>query len=504
MANAALLEIEGLSKSFPGVQALRNVSFQLYPGEVHGLLGENGAGKSTLIKILSGAYVRDSGSIRLNGREVRLGSPLASLEAGIAVMYQELNLVPDLSVAENIFLDRIPRVPGGFINRKELYRRTTDILERLNIDVEPETIVRNLPLAKQQMVEIAKALSHNAKIIAMDEPTAPLTGPEIEMLFETIKGLKQNGTGVIYISHRLEEVWEIADRVTILRDGQHVTTQTVATLDRNTAISLMVGRNVDEKFPTRHSKRGSIVLSVRNLSRKGVLHYISFDLYKGEVLGIAGLVGAGRSELVRAIFGADRFDSGEVFIEGSPITIKNPADAIKNGIVLVSEDRKRYGLTLNRSVHENIMLAAGKRYAKSGFVNYHSEIKTVDGFIEKLSIKTPTRRQFVRNLSGGNQQKVVLAKWLGLDCRVVIFDEPTRGIDVGAKYEIYQLINDLVSNDVGVIMVSSELPEVLGMSDRILVMCEGRVQACLPRQVATQEMIMSYATGERSDAASNR
>lgn len=490
------LQVKNIDKSFPGVKALSEVDFDLYSGEVHALLGENGAGKSTLIKILAGVHKKDSGTISIKGEEVVFKDTKSSLNAGISIIYQELNLIPDLSVAENIFIERMPK-KLGFLKKNELYNKTLEILNELNIDIDPWIKIKDLPLAKKQMVEIAKAVSHNSIIIAMDEPTTSLTDKEIKQLFKLIDKLKKEGTGIIYISHKLEEIWEIADRVTVFRDGNYIGTHSIENLSRKKAVNLMIGRSLEETFPERQTELDEVILEVKNINRNKILNNISFKLHRGEVLGIAGLVGAGRTELVRAIFGADKLDSGEIFLKGKKLDISNTLDAIKNGIVLIPEDRKQQGLALDCSVHENIMLAGNTDCTCINLINYNKENKIVKKYIEKLNIKTPNKEQCVSNLSGGNQQKVVLAKWLSINYKVVIFDEPTRGIDVGTKFEIYKLINELAKNGVGVIVVSSELPEVIGLSDRILVMHEGTSQAILPKNKFSQGVIMSYATGEK-------
>jgi len=491
-----LLQMKGISKSYPGVQALNNVDFEVEAGEVHALVGENGAGKSTLMKILAGAEPRDSGEILLNGRPVGDLTPQKALELGIGMVHQEFNLVPYLSAAENIFLGREPRsrIPG-FIDFKTMYREAQRIVDSLGANFDVRRPVASLSVAQQQMVEIAKATSQNAVIIAMDEPSATLTEHELESLFRLIRSLKASGIGIIYISHRLEEISQIADRVTVLRDGQLVGTRRVSEVSREDLIRMMVGRELKDMIPKQPAPIGGEVLRVEHLSRTGVLHDINLTVRAGEILGIAGLVGAGRTELARAIFGADPIDSGKIYLFGQEVKITSPQAAIRHGIGLVPEDRKQLGLVLQMVVRENISLANLKELSIAGFVNRRRERTAADQFVRELRIRTPSVEQRVRNLSGGNQQKVVLAKWLFTRSKVLIFDEPTRGIDVGSKVEIYQLMNELAAKGVAIIMISSELPEILGMSDRILVMHEGRIAGELSREEATQEKIMHLATG---------
>jgi ribose transport system ATP-binding protein len=491
-----ILQMQGICKAYPGVQALKNVSFDVRAGEVHALVGENGAGKSTLMKVLAGAEHRDAGSIIFDGQPIADLSPQKALSLGIAIIYQEFNLVPYLSAAENIFLGREPRssIPG-FIDVKRMHVDAQVIMDSLGANFSVRRQVASLSVAQQQMVEIGKATSHKAKVIAMDEPSATLTEHELASLFKLIRSLKAAGVGVIYISHRLEEIAEIADRVTVLRDGQVVGTRNVADVSRDEIISMMVGRELTDMIPKHHTERGGEVLRVQHLSRRGVLHDISFSAHAGEVLGIAGLVGAGRTELARAIFGADPIDGGEIYLQGRRVVINSPQAAIANGIGLVTEDRKQLGLVLQMAVRENVSLANLKALSVAGFVNRAAETEVARRYVRELDIKTPSVEQQVRNLSGGTQQKVVLAKWLFTKSKVLIFDEPTRGIDVGSKVEIYQLMNELAARGVAIIMISSELPEVLGMSDRILVMHEGRIAGELSRAEATQERIMHLATG---------
>jgi len=495
--NDYILQMLNIAKDYPGVRALDNAKLEVLRGEVHALVGENGAGKSTLIKILSGAVQKNDGEIYFDGAPVVIAAPREAQELGISVIYQEFNLVPPLTVAENIFLGReLKKSKFGFLDKRREIRKAEELLAKVGIQLNPKTSVNQLSVAQQQMVEIAKALSLDAKLIAMDEPSSTLTMQELENLFELIRRLKQAGVSVIYISHRLDEIFEIADRVTVFRDGLWIDTRPVGEVEKEEMIEMMVGRKLTEEFPERKVNAGGELFSVRGLSRKGVLHDISFSLRSGEVVALTGLVGSGRTELARVIFGADKPDSGEVYLQGQRIFIKSPFDAIRNGISLLAEDRKQHGLVLDMTVRENITLAGLSNLARfGGIVKRKIENQIADKYIRELRIRTPSREGITKNLSGGNQQKVVLSKWLFTDAKIVIFDEPTRGIDVGAKVEIYNLINELAERGVGILVMSSELPEVLGMSDRILVMREGRIGAELKTAEATQTMIMSHAVG---------
>jgi ribose transport system ATP-binding protein len=490
-----VLEMKGICKAFPGVQALQDVNLEVREGEVHVLLGENGAGKSTLIKILSDAYTKDAGHILLNGKKVQIDSPRQAQELGIAVIYQEFNLVPNLSVAENLFLSNLPG-RNGMVDWSKLYGRAEEVLRGLDLQIDVKAPVKKLSVAHQQMVEIAKALCVNARIIVMDEPTSALTRHEIAELFETIRALKETGVSIIYISHRLEEVAEVGDRVTVLRDGQNVGTVEVGLTSLDTLIRMMVGRELRQKFPKIRVPIGSEMLRVEGLSREGVLHDVSFSLHAGEILGLFGLVGAGRTELAQAIFGAVPIDDGEVYVGGERVPMRSPKEAIDNGLGFLPEDRKAQGLIENMSVVGNITLAALDKISPRTFrLSPHQEQQVGGQYVEKLRIKTPSMQQWVKFLSGGNQQKVIVAKWLCSGSRVLIFDEPTRGIDVGAKVEVYQLMNELIRDGAGIIMISSELPEILGMSDRILVMRQGRIVAQLRPEEATQETLLQFAMG---------
>ncbi|MBL8134892.1 MAG: sugar ABC transporter ATP-binding protein [Anaerolineae bacterium] len=495
--SSLLVHMEGIEKSFPGVHALSQCHFELLPGEVHALVGENGAGKSTLMKILAGVYRKDVGRIYLRDREVDLHNPREALHQGISMIHQELNLMPHLTVAQNIFIGREPRQAVRFVlDDKAINAQAQALLDSLHLDIAPRTRVGDLTVARQQMIEIAKALSYNAEVLIMDEPTAALTESEIDELFRVIRDLRAKGVGIVYISHRLEELKRISDRITVMRDGHYIDTlMTVdATIDQ--IISLMVGRTIYQSAPEVPEDLGQpTVLEVRGLNRGRLLKDINFTLKQGEILGFAGLMGAGRTEVARAIFGADPIDSGEIYVNGKPAHIASPNDAVRHGIGYLSEDRKRYGLTLKMDVETNVVLASMSRFLTAlGVVRRGKTTETAQHYVKALSIRTPGIQQRVKNLSGGNQQKVVIAKWLTADTDILIFDEPTRGIDVGAKSEIYRLLNELAAQGKSIIMISSELEEVLRMSHRIVVMCEGRITGELSAAEATQERIMKFAT----------
>lgn len=492
-ASPPLLTMAGIVKSFPGVQALRGVDLTLYTGEVLALLGENGAGKSTLMKVLGGAHRPDDGTIAIDGRDVIFRSPQESRAAGVAVMYQEFTLVPGLTAVENIFLGQ-EQSRAGFVARSDERRRATELFARLGVEIDLNVPCRRLSTAQQQLVEIAKALALDARIIVMDEPTAALTSHEATRLFDIIRDLARQGIGIISITHRLEEVFAIADRVMVLRDGGNVGERPIARITRSEMIELMVGRELAGEFPPRTASIGEPRLEVAHLSRPPAVRDVSFAVRCGEILAITGLVGAGRTETVRLIFGADPRDSGEIRLDGKLLAISSPRDAIAAGIGLLTEDRKLQGLVLGHSVRENFALPNLGRLSRRGFVDLAREREAVGRSVDQLHIKVASQEQAVGTLSGGNQQKVVLAKWLARNCEVLIFDEPTRGIDVGAKYEIYLLMNGLVVAGKSIIMISSELPEVLGMADRILVMHDGRVTGEItdvPR--ASQEQVMELA-----------
>ncbi len=495
-----LVVMEGIEKSFPGVHALADARFELLPGEVHALVGENGAGKSTLMKVLAGVYTKDAGRVLRGGREVEIGNPREAQELGISMIHQELNLMPHLTVAHNIFVGREPRLAVPFLlDERKINDDAQRYLDLLHLDLDPRTRVSDLTVAKQQMVEIAKALSFDAQVLIMDEPTAALTDAEIDDLFRMIRQLREKGVGVVHISHRLEELKQISDRITVMRDGRYVDTVKTAEVGIDRIISMMVGRTIygaTPELPEHPSKE--VVLEARHLRRGRAIRDVSFELKRGEILGFAGLVGAGRTEVARAVFGADPLDSGEVLVHGQKVEIHRPLDAVRHGIAYLSEDRKRYGLALGMDVETNVVLASLRRFLGwLGWVDTKRTRESAQRFVEALRIRTPSVTQKVQNLSGGNQQKVVIAKWLVADTSVLIFDEPTRGIDVGAKSEIYKLLNDLVKQGKSIIMISSELPELLRMSHRILVMCEGKITGEVQAS-ASQEEIMRYAT-QRSE-----
>ena len=493
------LQMSHITKRFPGVLALSNVDFALRKGEVHALLGENGAGKSTLMKILSGVYQPDEGDIIFEGQSVSFANPLSAQSAGITIIHQEFNLFPELTVEENIFIGReFCKNNRWRLDEKQQRQAAIDILQKLNLNISPETLVADLTVAQQQMVEIAKAISVNAKILIMDEPTAALTETEIDSLFQVTRLLKEQGTGIVYISHRLEELALIADRATVMRDGQFIATVDYDAVKISDLIAMMVGRDLGNIYPRREPlAQRKPVLEVSGLTRNGVLNNIDFTLYQGEILGFAGLMGAGRTELARAIFGADPIDGGTLKLNGNVTVIKDIPDAIKQGISYLTEDRKKEGLALGLSVERNIMLGNYPEYSdRYGNVDSKRCQKTSEEQVKALRIKTPHLEQAALNLSGGNQQKIIIARWVCKDTDILIFDEPTRGIDVGAKLEIYELMNRLVAKGKSIIMISSELPEVLGMCDRILVMRNGRITGELASDDATQEKIMQYATLE--------
>jgi ABC-type sugar transport system ATPase subunit len=487
-----VIEMRGIAKRFPGVQALQNVSLDLRRGEVHAIVGENGAGKSTLMKILAGVYLADDGEVLLRGQPMSFANPREAIQAGISTIHQELNLIPNLTVGENIMLTREP-IKGRFVDDRALYAQAERALRDLEIDLPARALVSDLTVAKQQMVEIAKALSLEADVVIMDEPTSSLTERETDVLFEIIKRLTVRGVAILYISHRMEEIFSIADRVTVLRDGHLVATTSITEVTPPALISMMVGRELTSLYPDKHGEIGSPLLEVRNLKPRGSTGTVSFTLHRGEILGFAGLVGAGRTEVMRAIFGADPTEGGEIMLEGQPIRISSPADAIGLGLAFVTEDRKQQGLVLGMTVRENISMVALPKLSGSGFIDQVAETQLARASIPRFDIRTPSMEQEVVNLSGGNQQKVVLAKWLAIKPKLLILDEPTRGIDVAAKAEIHNLIAQLAAEGIGILLVSSELPEVLGMSDRVLVMREGRIMGEFRRGEATQEAVMNLA-----------
>lgn len=490
-----ILTMKGIDKSFPGVHALKEVNLELKKGEVHALMGENGAGKSTLMKVLTGIYAKDKGTITFEGKEVEFKNPKEAQTAGIVIVHQELNMMNHLTVAQNIFIGR-ESMNGKIINDRRMNEEASKLFKLLNIDIDPKETMGRLTVGRQQMCEIAKAISTDAKVIVFDEPTAALTDAEINELFKIIEDLRKKNIGIIYISHRMDEIKRITDRVTVMRDGEYVGTIVTEESTKDDIINMMVGRVVYEE-PKSHSnvpKNAPVVLKVEHLNAGKMVRDVSFELHKGEILGFSGLMGAGRTETARALFGADKKDSGDIYINGKKVTINSPQDAVKAGIGYLSEDRKRYGVNVEKTVAENTTMASLEHFTNGLFIDKRKEKEVTQKYVNALKTKTPSIEQKVRNLSGGNQQKVVIAKWLTRDCDILIFDEPTRGIDVGAKSEIYSLMNDLVKQGKSIIMISSELTEVLRMSDRIVVMCEGRKTGELSIEEATQENIMHAAT----------
>jgi ribose transport system ATP-binding protein len=498
-----LLEARGVGKTFPGVRALQDMHIELRRGEVLALVGENGAGKSTLMKLLSGIYHPDEGEFFLEGRPLRVTSPRDALEQGISIIHQEFNLMPDLTVAQNIFIGREPRGGRMFLSERALNARARELIDRLHLPLNPRQLVGKLTVAKQQMVEIAKALSYDPKVLIMDEPTAALNDAEVRVLHDLIRRFRRPDTGVIYISHRMDELKAVTDRITVIRDGRYVDTLDTATTTMPEVISRMVGREITHDAAPENVRPGrKTVLSVRGLSTKALLEDVSFDLQEGEILGFAGLMGAGRTEVARALVGADPIESGEILLRGEPIRIHSPADAAKHHIGYLSEDRKHLGLLLEQDVNSNIGLSSIRdKFQSFGFVKKKAMRAKARELVDALRIRTPSVDQTAKFLSGGNQQKVVIAKWLVKDCDVLIFDEPTRGIDVGAKEEIYRLLNELAAQGKSIIMISSELPEVLRMSHRIVVMSEGRITGRLAADEANQESVMHYATLRPDESA---
>jgi ribose transport system ATP-binding protein len=500
--NDLLVQMEGIEKRFPGVNALSDCRFALKPGEVHGLVGENGAGKSTLMKVLSGIYKKDGGKILVKGEEVEFHNTKQALMKGISIIHQELNLMKHLTAAQNIFIGREHKKGMNFlVDDNEINRKSAELFKLINLNLDPAVQVAGLTVAQQQMIEIAKAISHNMDVLIMDEPTSALSESEIEELFKVIRDLRSKGKGIVYISHRMDELHQICDTVTVMRDGKYIATTPMKELTTEQIISQMVGREIYESHhPHGDTSKNEVILDVKNLTSlsktgAGAVKDVSFTLHRGEILGFAGLLGAGRTETMRLIFGADPMESGEIFVKGKPVTIRHPKDAVHQGIGYLSEDRKRFGLALTMSVKVNtVMASVGKFINPAGVINNRKEKDVAKEYVQKLNTKTPSIEQLAKNLSGGNQQKVVVGKWLVRDCDILIFDEPTRGIDVGAKSEIYKLLNELADQGKAIIMISSELPEILRMSHRVVVMCEGRVTAVLNAEESTQEKIMYYAT----------
>ena len=490
-----ILSMKGITKSFSGVAALKNAALDLKAGEVVALMGENGAGKSTLMKILTGIYSKDSGEIKYMGQDVCYKGPAESEEAGISIVHQELNMMNDLTVAQNLFIGR-EEMNGLLIDDKKMNEKARELFKVLKIDINPAEKIGNLTVGKQQMVEIAKAISSKAKVIIFDEPTAALTDSEIEELFKVIRDLKKQGTGMVYISHRMDEINVISDRVIVMRDGESVGTLITKECSKDDIIKLMVGRTIlgEPKTASNVAKDAPVVLKCENLNRGKAVKNVSFELRKGEILGFSGLMGAGRTEVARLIFGADKKDSGKIFINGKEVNINTPEDAVAHGIGYLSEDRKRFGLIVEKSIEENTVISSLNDFVKGIFIDRAKSKEVSQKYVENLKTKTPSVSQLVKKLSGGNQQKVVIAKWLVRDSDILIFDEPTRGIDVGAKSEIYALMERLAKEGKSIIMISSELPEVLRMSDRVIVMCEGRITGTLDIAEANQEVIMESAT----------
>lgn len=495
MADEYLLRMEGISKSFPGVRALDDVHLEVMPGSVHALMGENGAGKSTLMKVLIGMYHADRGSITFAGQPVVIPDTATALRLGISMIHQELSPVPEMEVYENIYLGREPRNRLGLIDKRRMIAQTRELFARWEIDINPRAVMKDLSVAQTQMVEIAKAISYDARLIIMDEPTSAITEREVDHLHRMIRSLKSTGVAVIYITHKMDEVFRIADRVTVFRDGRHVATVPAEELDRAKLISLMVGRELTHMFPKEHAEIGEVVLSVRGLTRKGKVDNVSFDVHRGEILGIAGLMGAGRTEILEGIFGVARIDAGEILVHGTPVRIREPRDAIAAGLGLLTEDRKLTGIMGVLSVRDNMTIASLGRFSPSGFLSRRRMDAACKAQREALAIKTPTLDQLVKLLSGGNQQKVLVSRWLLTSPEVLMIDEPTRGIDVGAKAEIHRLMSQLAREGKAIIMVSSEMPEILGMSDRVIVIHAGRIAGEFTRAEVTQEKIMAAATG---------
>jgi ribose transport system ATP-binding protein len=490
-----MIQMSGISKAFSGNVVLRDVQFELLNEEIHALMGENGAGKSTLMKILSGIYTKDNGEVRVDGQLMDFKSAKDSEKQGIHVIHQELNILPDLTVAENLFLGKELKYGLGILKRKEMEQEAKKLLNKLGLDVHPRTRAGDLSVGKQQIIEIAKAIASDAKYIVMDEPTAALTDREIQTLFKTVRELKSKGISFVYISHRMEEIFAICDRITVLRDGAYVGVKKIPETTFDEIVAMMVGRQLGERFPSRSAKIGGKKLEVKGLSSDDVFQDVSFTLHQGEVLALAGLMGAGRTEIAEALFGYRKSTQGEVFIDGQKVHIRTPIEAMKLGIGFVTEDRKSEGLILDFSIKENIMLANLEKGSKAGVIKPSKENELVQNYINQLRIRSSSAEQPVKSLSGGNQQKVVIAKWLGTQPQILILDEPTRGVDIGAKKEIYHIINQLAEAGVSILMISSELPEVIGMADRVLVMQEGKLTGVVEKEEMTQERIMHYATG---------
>lgn len=489
------IEMKGINKSFGTNQVLKNAGFLLKDGEVHALMGENGAGKSTLMKILTGVYTKDSGTVVVDSKEVDYHNPQEAEKAGIVFIYQELNVLFDLTVEENLFMGKEITKGFGVCDKKAMRKKAKEILEKMGVDIRTNAVMSDLSVGQQQMIEICKALMVDAKVIIMDEPTAALTQSETEALFKVIKSLRQKGVSIVYISHRMEEIFELCDRITVLRDGAYIDTREIKDIDMNDIVKMMIGREIGERYPKREVAIGKEVLRVEGLTKEKVFHDVDFSVSAGEVLGVSGLMGAGRTEIMQAIFGNMSYESGKVYIEGKEVQIKNPQQAIKAGIGFITEDRKTEGLMLDKSIEENVALPNLGKISQNSVLSGSSEDKLVGKAIEEFHIKCFGPEHECNNLSGGNQQKVVLAKWIYTDPKILILDEPTRGVDIGAKKEIYSVINELAAKGVAIIMVSSELPEVLGMSDRIMVVREGEIRGIINSEEANQENVMTLATG---------
>lgn len=501
MPQTPLVEMNGIHKAFSGNKVLKDVQFEVMPGEVHALMGENGAGKSTLIKILSGVYSRDKGIVKVKGEEVIFQNPKEAETNGINIIHQELNIIPHLTVAQNMFLGKeLTYGKLGVLNKKKMRSATIESLKELGVtNISPDETAGRLSVGQQQMIEISRALATKAELIVMDEPTAALTDREIEVLFKVVNSLREKGVSIIYVSHRMEEIFQICDRITVLRDGEYIGTEHIKETTFDNVVRMMVGRELGERFPKRNSAIGNVVFEANNLSLDTVFEDVSFNVRAGEILGIAGLMGAGRTEIVETIFGYRKKSSGEIILHGKKLNIKHPRDAIRAGLAFITEDRKDKGLVISASIRDNIALTNMKSVSNSGVVNKRKEKLLVSELIQKLHVRTSGMNLEVRRLSGGNQQKVVIAKWIGIEPKVLILDEPTRGVDIGAKKEIYSIMNELSERGVAIIMISSELPEVLGISDRVLVIHEGRITGNIKQKDATQENIMMAATGRDID-----
>lgn len=497
LTDIPIIEMKNISKSFSENQVLTEVDFEVRKGEIHALMGENGAGKSTLVKVLTGIHHRDSGIIKIKGKEVEFSNPKQAEEEGIVVIHQELNIIPYLTVAQNIYLGKeITYGKTGILNTDKMNKLAAKTLKQLGVtDIKPQDIAGELSVGKQQMVEIARALSTNAEVIIMDEPTSALTDREIEKLFNVIHSLKEQGVAFVYISHRMEEIFQICDRISILRDGNYIGTKYIADTSFEEVVKMMVGRELGERYPVKNNKIGEVIFQVENLTINGLFESVNFEVREGEILGVSGLMGAGRTEVMEAIFGYRKKDSGTVKLNGKPLKTNHPSNLIKEKIGFITEDRKGKGLVLDSSIRENIALTNFEIISKFGVIERSEERNLVEKLIRKLRVKASSIEQKAETLSGGNQQKVVIAKWLGINPKVLILDEPTRGVDIGAKKEIYSIMNQLAKNGVAIIMISSELPELLGVSDRIMVMHEGKVKAFFDKHEATQEKIMMAATG---------